>query len=395
MQHDKLREHAEKMRKKLEPLDRFVREYASGFRPNDLQRLFERDAPTAYRVLTRDQRRPDETLTGPKLVWYHIKVVFLGLTSKLTPSRRLLFTVAVFLVLLGCATYNFIGSDGQLQIDGSPLFFLLGSACLVLLLGLELVDRINVRDELEIARELQHELLPHRAPPVDGYQFAFSYRTANEVGGDYYDILPLDDGKLAIVIGDASGHGIAAGILMAIANAALKLAIDIDPHPSKVVGLHNNVLVRTGGTRAFMTVFYAVLDPGSGYLEYCCAGHPYPLLRRTTGEVIEVGTGSLPLGIRRGLEVESASLTLHPGDLLALYSDGIPEAIRPSTGADFGFERLTRLVEGGGLVQQIHDRVLFDLDAFLAGEPYTDDVSLVIVGRDAVLPPVPGRDPAE
>ena len=92
------------------------------------------------------------------------------------------------------------------------------------LLALELVDRVLVRDELEVARQLQRDLLPSERPDCPGYRIAHSYRTANEIGGDYYDFLPLPDGRLALVIGDASGHGMAAGLLMAIANAALKLA---------------------------------------------------------------------------------------------------------------------------------------------------------------------------
>jgi hypothetical protein len=111
------------------------------------------------------------------------------------------------------------------------IVFSLSVAGLVLLLVLELADRVVVRDELEVARELQRGLLPRQAPAVSGYDFAFSYQTANTIGGDYYDFLELEDGRLVIVIGDASGHGIAAGLLMAIANSALKLGFDADPDP--------------------------------------------------------------------------------------------------------------------------------------------------------------------
>ncbi len=136
----------------------------------------------------------------------------------------------------------------------------------MLLLVLELADRVVVRDELEVARELQRELLPRQAPEVPGYEFAFSYRTANTIGGDYYDFLPLEDGRLVVLMGDASGHGIAAGLLMAIANSALKLGFDADPDPAdcrrvgessplsdrRPAGLHDSFLRRArAGFRPF------------------------------------------------------------------------------------------------------------------------------------------------
>ena len=113
----------------------------------------------------------------------------------------------------------------QVSIEVSPLWYLASIVALLFLLALELVDRIRVRDELEVARELQAELLPRRVPDLPGFRFAHSYRTANEVGGDYYDFLALPDGRLALMVGDASGHGMAAGLVMAIANATWKTAL--------------------------------------------------------------------------------------------------------------------------------------------------------------------------
>jgi hypothetical protein len=368
-----------------------VREYTSGLSPSDLQRLFDRDAAEAYRVLVRDQGAPPQDLKGIKLLWYRIKIVFLGLSYKLKPARRLLFAAAILFILLGIIRYDFLGQGGGIHIDDSPLWFLLGCGSLLFLFGLELVDRIHVRDELEIARQLQFELLPHQAPELTGYQFAFSYQTANEVGGDYYDFLPLPDGRLALVAGDASGHGIAAGLLMAIANATLKLALDLDPRPQSVIRLLNRVLYRTGGRRAFMTLFVGLLDPVSGRLEYVCAGHPFPLLRHVSGALEEIGTGALPAGIRAELELSAAEVMIQPGETLVIYSDGIPEAVRRSSGADFGFDRLRHLVVPPGNAQEIHDRILCNLDQFLAGEPRSDDISLVVIRRsgEPVPPPPP------
>ncbi len=131
-----------------------------------------------------------------------------------------------------------------------------------------------------------------------------------------------------MVIGDASGHGIAAGILMAISNSILKLAIDLDPKPSAVARLMNRVLYQTGGTRDFMTLFLGILDPISGHFDYISVGHPYPLLRRASGEVSELGNGSFPLGIRQTIDPTPGVVTLEPGDMVVMVTDGIPEAVR-------------------------------------------------------------------
>ena len=315
-----------------------------------------------------------------KRFFFRAKVVFLGLSYKLTPARRVLFAVSVIAAVLGLIRFNAVIDTRQVYVNFSPVWFLVSVTGLVFLLALELVDRVLVRDELEVARQLQRDLLPSTAPDLPGYRIAHSYRTANEIGGDYYDFLPLPDGRFVLVIGDASGHGMAAGLLMAIANAALKLAIEVDPSPERVAALLNRVLCRTGDRRAFMSLFYGLLTPATGQLEYVCAGHPFPLLRRASGEVEELGRGGLPLGIRGVVELARAQVTLAPHDLLVLYSDGLPEAVNV-TGEAFGFERLRTLIRTEAEPQAIHDRFLRALTTHIAGEPLTDDVSIVVVAR--------------
>ena len=215
-------------------LESFVREYTSGLDSRGVRRLFDRDAPNVYAVLTREHSGRPEPAQGFGRFCYRAKIVFLGLSYKLSPPRRLLFAVSLFGLLLGVfgnTTFDFEKGTRAFSLSGSPFWFLVSFGSLVFLLALELVDRVRVRDELEVARELQEDLLPNVLPPVPGYLFAHSYRTANEVGGDYYGLTPLPDGRLSLVVGDASGHGMAAGLVMAIANATLKTALDIDPSP--------------------------------------------------------------------------------------------------------------------------------------------------------------------
>jgi len=363
-----------------ERLKRFYEEFTAGVTKGELRRLFDRDAAQAYRVLTREQDLSREPSGRLKRFFFRAKVVFLGLSYKLTPARRVLFAVSIIAAFFGLIRFNAVIKTQDIQVNFSAVWFLVSVAGLVFLLALELVDRVLVRDEIEVARQLQRDLLPSQAPDLPGYRIAHSYRTANEIGGDYYDFLPLPDGRLVLVIGDASGHGMAAGLLMAIANAALKLAIEVDPAPERVAGLLNRVLFRTGDRRAFMSLFYGLLTPATGHLEYVCAGHPFPLLRRASGEVEELGRGGLPLGIRDAVELTRAEVTLGPSDLLLLYSDGLAESVN-AAGEAFGFESLRQLLRVEAEPRAIHDRFLRALDTHLAGEPLTDDVSIVVVSR--------------
>lgn len=368
----------------------FFRDYTEGVDADQFRRLFDRDVADAYELLARD--RDDEEPKGDFARWlYRSKVVFLGLSYKLNPTRRLIFAVSLLLALIGLVADDPISLRGEhlsISLDFSPLFFLASISGLILVLTMELVDRVRVRDEIEIARQLQRDLLPDEVPAIAGYHVAHSYRTANTIGGDYYDLLPTPDGRVAVVIGDASGHGIAAGLLMAIANASLKTALDLDPSPAAVVALLNRALYRTGDRRAFMTLFYGLLDTGTGEIEYICAGHPFPLLRRAGGEVEEFGTGQFPLGMRPVLEVEVHRAQLEDGDLLLLFSDGLPEALDRDENA-FGFERVRALLAATGSPQTIHDRILSAFEQHLGGETLTDDLTLVAMTRSLLPPPPP------
>jgi hypothetical protein len=369
-------------------LQSFVRNYTAGMNSRDLQRLFQRDAANAYAVLTRDHVQEPEPKKGLKRLIHRTRLAFLGLSYKLTPARRLVFALALLFLLLGFTQDIQVSLDTdkiEILVDFSPVWFTLGFFALVYLLALELVDRVRVRDELEVARELQAALLPRDMPIVPGWSFAHSYRTANEVGGDYYDLMPLPDGRIALVVGDASGHGMAAGLVMAIANATLKTALDLDPAPERVAALLNRAIFRIGTKRTFMSIFYAVLDPATGALEYVCAGHPFPFIRRDDGRIEELGRGGLPLGMREDLPLETGTTELHPGDLLVFYTDGLAEAIDAS-GLSFSYDRIAELLRDWGTTWSIHDRILASFDHHIGEEPLRDDLTLMVMSR---LPPVP------
>lgn len=364
--------------------ERFVRDYTDGVGAGDLRRLFDRDAAHAFGVVTREHEGTEPKSKG-WLFLHRAKILFLGLSFKLSPPRRVLFGLSIVLSLLALQNIDWsISAGGQFTV-----LHLLGIAGLVFLIVLELADRIVVRDELEVARELQHDLLPKHPPVIEDWEFVFSYRTANTIGGDYYDFIPLEDGRIAVVIGDASGHGIAAGLLMAIASSALKLAIDVDPTPAAVARFVNRALCRSGTNRAFMTLFYGLLEPATGRMDYVVAGHPYPMLRRSNGEVLELGSGGLPLGIRQELSSPTGEVVIELGDQLLLHTDGIAETL-DSSGEDYGYDRVRRALALGGSATAIHDRVVREMVSFQGDAVAHDDRSLVVVTRAVPLPPVPG-----
>jgi sigma-B regulation protein RsbU (phosphoserine phosphatase) len=365
----------------------FLREYTAGLNRREIKRLFDRDAASAYSVLTREHAQLPEPKGRGRRLLFRTRLAFLGLSYKLTPARRAVFALSlvclVVALVTGSSTYSYVthGHTVKVSVDFSPFWFLLATGGLLFLLALELVDRVRVRDELQVARELQAELLPHGAIELPGYRAAHSYRTANEVGGDYYEVMTLPDGRAALMVGDATGHGMASGLVMAIANATLKTALDLDPDPRRVIALLNRTLCRTGTRRTFMTVFYALLNPATGDLVSVCAGHPYPLLRRAGGKLEELGHGGLPLGVREELAPEPQATTLGPGDLLVLYTDGLAEAVNARADA-FGFDRISELTRPGGTPQAVHDRILAAFDTHVGEEPLRDDLTLLVIARD-------------
>ena len=182
-----------------------------------------RDWKRAYSILTTEG--PGEV--PPEGWWARLKALYRGVKTKLTPARRALFVLCLILAL--------VGADKEQ--DGP--WHLVAFAGIVLLLLVELADRTRARDELEVARQLQRDLLPTEAPDLPGYEFAFSYRSANTIGGDYYHFVALPDGRIALLVGDASGHGMAAGLLMAIADTTIHIGLETESSPLAVADVVN------------------------------------------------------------------------------------------------------------------------------------------------------------
>ncbi len=239
--------------------------------------------------------------------------------------------------------------------------------------------------ELELAQasEIQQMLLPTEAPLYDGYDLAGHNLPCRTIGGDYFDFVPYSDGRLALVVGDVSGKGLPAALLMSSLQARVQMLREANPDPASAVTLLNRNLAERCPAGKFITFFYALLDPETGRLEYSNAGHNYPLLLRADGSVEELAGGGIVLGLFPMAKYELRETVLHPGDMLALYSDGVTEACSP-LGDEFGEKGLATFLSErktescGRLASSLVDHVR----KWHGVTSFTDDFTIVLVRRN-------------
>jgi len=249
---------------------------------------------------------------------------------------------------------------------------------------MELVDKINYRDELDLARELQSSLIPKTLPAPPGFELGAYNRIANMVGGDIYDFVLLPDGRLAVLFGDASGHGMTAGLVMAVAHAAFRTQLETDPAPEAMFATLNRILCRTGGPRAFFGCVYLLLSP-DGSFTGSVAGHPPVLRLDGAGDVRErIGKGAYPLGVKTPLSWEVERGSIEAGQALLLHSDGLSEA-RDMTGAEFGEARIELSLRRVGTLPapDLVAALARDVTSFCGREAPEDDVSISAIRRRA------------
>jgi hypothetical protein len=242
-----------------------------------------------------------------------------------------------------------------------------------------IAERERQRVELETARRIQSSILPELPPSLYGVQIAHAYLPASEVGGDFYDVLALEDGRLAIAVGDVAGHGVSSGLVMSMAKSALAVQVTFDPDVAAVFGTLNRTIFQSARKRLLATLCYALLDPRKRELLYASAGHLFPYRITSAGEVLALESIAYPLGVRGELRVEPRAAQLSPGDTLFLFSDGLVEARPEGSDQLFGFERLeqslARYAHRG--VEGLRDGVLADLARFTGNIPREDDQTIV------------------
>jgi serine phosphatase RsbU (regulator of sigma subunit) len=208
-------------------------------------------------------------------------------------------------------------------------------------------ERERIEQDLRVARGIQQASLPKEVPQLEGWHISPLYRPAREVGGDFYDFHLLSEGRLGVVVGDATGKGVPAALVMPTTCGMLQLAAQAldSSSPSEVLARVNETLLARITSNMFVTCFYAILDPESGSLTYSNAGHDLPYVRRSDGEAQELRARGMPLGLMPGMSYEQKEVVLDGGEAALFYSDGLVEAHDPK-GEMFGFPRLRALRRG-------------------------------------------------
>ena len=244
----------------------------------------------------------------------------------------------------------------------------------------ERIERERVEQELQVARRIQQASLPKEVPALEGWQITPFYQPAREVGGDFYDFHLLSGGKLGLVVGDATGKGVPAALVMATTCGMLRLAAQSYCSPSEILQRVNAALCPNIPSNMFVTCFYAIVDPKSGSLSYANAGHDLPYLHRN-GEAEELRARGMPLGLMPGMSYEEGEASLGEGGCVLFYSDGLVEAHDPK-GEMFGFPRLRRLVAEHGQERMLVDFLMGELSSFTGeGWEQEDDITLLTLRR--------------
>ena len=347
---------------------------------SDATRFYETEWPETRKMLIADHL---ESIEGERKRLKRFvrtrSAILYGLARRLAPLRRVIFAVA-FVWFFACL---FTIGSREIGVRGWPLLEM--AACflmMMVLLAMELIDKIKYRDELELARDLQADLIPKHPAQTPEYEVSAFNEIANTVGGDIYDFVPLSDGRLAILFGDASGHGMAAGLVMAVAHAAFRTQLDVDPSPSAIVNALNRILCRTGGPRSFFACCYVLLSP-SGEFVAITAGHPEILKIDQNGKIVErLGRGSYPLGIKTGLGWQEIRGALVRGQRLLFHSDGLTEA-RNRLGHEFGDAYVEAIVSWNPSASPaaLIETFVQELQSFAGGRANEDDISIAVVQR--------------
>src|SRR5712672_648179 len=308
------------------------------------------------------------------------KGFFWALVMKLSPARRvMLFAGLVMLVISSPkfpVTRNF-AFDANLDTVAALLF--------LLLLSLELADKVTMKRDLEIAREIQSWLVPSFPPEVPGAEVAFASRPQNSVAGDYYDAFfattaAADGGKLMLVIADVAGKSIPAALLMATLQASLRtIAGEGAPLADLVIRLNRYACAHSLDGRRFTTAVLAEYEPAARRLSYVNAGHNAPILRRANGDMEKLDIGGVPLGIHSVAEYETSTKDLQPGDALIFFTDGVVEAFDES-GAEFGNERWLAAIRTLPEVRAAESLqfLMTCVDAFVGVTRQSDDITCMI-----------------
>ncbi|MFZ1008317.1 MAG: PP2C family protein-serine/threonine phosphatase [Candidatus Sulfotelmatobacter sp.] len=371
------------------PLDvrirRFWQRVTEGLEISQLWSQFEGEARASYRLYSRDvAAKTPEGLTRRGHRLHVVKEFFWAVLEKLSPARRVLLLAALVLLVIPSGGFSYESGHEMHVVELDFHFW--GGLLLFLLLMLEIADRVVMKRDLQIAREIQTWLLPGAPPQIPGISVAYLTRPANTVAGDYYDVFPRpgktnEDNRIVFAVADVAGKSIPAAMLMATFQASLKtLSTAQVALPELVANMNKYACSNSQGGLRFTTAFLAEYDAAGRTFTYINAGHNNPILRRSTGLIERLDVGGLPLGIMPEAKYESASVTLAPGDWLIVFTDGLVEAVNAHD-EEFDEPRVlsTLAMESSNSPQQLLERLMASVDLFVGSTPQHDDITCLLV----------------
>lgn len=376
----------------------FLNDYTRGLKSEDVHRLFTRDTAEAYHYFTRHLDLELEAIA--KKPWYrrgfaHVRLLFRAFTMRLSPARRVLYGFSVLAIVLGLLElFRGFGTIPLLLFPFTihilvpswtegTMSMLIGFLAINLLILMEVADRLSLKGDLEIARDIQLAMLPGGMVQAGDATIAGVTRPANTVGGDFYDVIPRSDSRIVIALGDVAGKGSPAALLMALLVAMLRTLVDENLDPATLIERLNVQVARHSPASRFITLFYGVYDPADGSLEYVNAGHLPPIVMRRTGQFERVAEGGgLALGMFDHATYQPQRAVIGLGDTLVLFSDGVTEA-ENRAGRPFEETGLEAVIaaEMNSDPQVIGRAILAAVDAHAGDKRLGDDVTALVLKR--------------
>jgi phosphoserine phosphatase RsbU/P len=348
---------------------------------DDLWRQFTADARASYGFYEKDVDWEEMDKHRGLRRWFKvIKQFFWALLLKLSPARRVLLLLSlVFMIVSSVRISVGDGEHADIQLE------FVSALLLLFLLSLELADKVIMKRDLEIAREIQTWLVPSHPPDVPGGDIAFATRPQNSVAGDYYDAFypttsAAEGGKLLLIVADVAGKSVPAALLMATMQASLRTIAGEDaPLVDLVARLNRYASAHSLDGRRFTTAILGQYDPTTRMLNYVNAGHNAPALRRANGSLEKLDVGGLPLGIEASATYDTATVELRPGDALIMYTDGVVEAFN-GAGEEFGNPRWFGTVSGlpPGTAQDSLLYLMHAVDQFVGATRQSDDITCLV-----------------
>jgi sigma-B regulation protein RsbU (phosphoserine phosphatase) len=366
---------------------RFWLRVSEGMALNQMWSQFEKDARSSYRLYSAGLEELKTEPSRRRRFWRMAKALFWAILEKLTPARRVLVLLGLIFLFMPAGGFTYTNGENRVEIHEFDMH-VWGGLLLLLVLLLELADRVVMKRDLEIAKDIQAWMLPGAPLQIPGYQIDYATRPANTVAGDYYDVIlrpgrePSAD-RILFVVADVAGKSIPAAMVMATFQASLRtLSASGVSLAEMVAGVNKYSCSNSQGGVRFTTAFFAELDPATGDVVYVNAGHNVPILRKKSGLVERLEAGGIPIGIFAESAYQMGTSRLENGDWLVIFTDGIVEAENAKQD-EYGEPEFIRLVdrESGCTPAELLRRMLAELDTFVGNTPQHDDMTCLLVKR--------------